>query len=316
MYTGEDDIDGPLETNRLIQVSCEKIVNSRNERGGAKLHRNLMIVHLIRKARSHTMRSAVGYPYPSCAEANSFVYGSPSSDIYQNSSDCQSNPSCYSGQLRNASEHLYNAYNSSHYGHSEFSMELSDEMDYAIPLEPIKLRFVGNEVPMESGELLELKQSEVPKNGSLLYGEQQTEISSVQMSSLPHFGDELQQSTSYLSENIEEVRELPAAEDDNGCFVDDGDDEETEECQLSETSGRRKRKTSMTCLAASDSSSAKKCCVEEHQLTGLISVFNSGLTVVADQILPRTPAANLLPPASDQIVPSLMHLACSPLICK
>lgn len=195
-------------------------------------------------------------------------------------------------------------------------MELSDEMDYAIPLEPIKLRFVGNEVPMESGELLELKQSEVPKNGSLLYGEQQTEISSVQMSSLPHFGDELQQSTSYLSENIEEVRELPAAEDDNGCFVDDGDDEETEECQLSETSGRRKRKTSMTCLAASDSSSAKKCCVEEHQLTGLISVFNSGLTVVADQILPRTPAANLLPPASDQIVPSLMHLACSPLICK
>lgn len=56
MYTGEDDIDGPLETNRLIQVSCEKIVNSRNERGGAKLHRNLMIVHLIRKARSHTMR--------------------------------------------------------------------------------------------------------------------------------------------------------------------------------------------------------------------------------------------------------------------
>lgn len=57
------------------------------------------------------VRSAVGYPYPSCAEANSFVYGSPSSDIYQNSSDCQSNPSCYSGQLRNASEHLYNAYN-------------------------------------------------------------------------------------------------------------------------------------------------------------------------------------------------------------
>lgn len=41
---------------RLIQVSFAKIVNSKNERGGARLHKNLLILHLLQKARSEQRR--------------------------------------------------------------------------------------------------------------------------------------------------------------------------------------------------------------------------------------------------------------------
>ena len=77
---------------------------------------------------------------------------------------------------------------------------------------------------------------------------------------------------------------------------------------------RRKRKTSMSrspypCVA-------KKFCVEERQLSGLISVFNSGLSVVADQLLPRSGSSPLLQQSSEQLVPSLVRIAYNPLICK
>jgi hypothetical protein len=41
---------------RFIRLSCEKIVKARQERGGSKLHRNLLVVQLLRKARTDTKR--------------------------------------------------------------------------------------------------------------------------------------------------------------------------------------------------------------------------------------------------------------------
>ncbi|VDK20522.1 unnamed protein product, partial [Anisakis simplex] len=54
-HTNSDDrYDEIIENevcNRLIRLSCDKMVNSKHERGGAKLHRNLLILHLLRRAR-------------------------------------------------------------------------------------------------------------------------------------------------------------------------------------------------------------------------------------------------------------------------
>lgn len=36
---------------QLIKVSCVKMLNSRNERGGAKLHKNLLILNVLKTAR-------------------------------------------------------------------------------------------------------------------------------------------------------------------------------------------------------------------------------------------------------------------------
>lgn len=43
--------------HKLIQMSFAKIVNSKHERGGAKLHKNLLILHLLQKARTEHRRS-------------------------------------------------------------------------------------------------------------------------------------------------------------------------------------------------------------------------------------------------------------------
>jgi hypothetical protein len=52
-------IEKEIETEicqRFIRLSCEKMLNARHERGGAKLHRNLLILHLLRKARTESKR--------------------------------------------------------------------------------------------------------------------------------------------------------------------------------------------------------------------------------------------------------------------
>lgn len=59
MHSSSTDVDELIETevcNRLISLSCAKMVNSKNERGGAKLRRNLLILHLLRRARSEQHR--------------------------------------------------------------------------------------------------------------------------------------------------------------------------------------------------------------------------------------------------------------------
>uniref|UniRef100_A0A915HZU4 Uncharacterized protein n=1 Tax=Romanomermis culicivorax TaxID=13658 RepID=A0A915HZU4_ROMCU len=45
-----DDLASMCE--RLIQVSFSKIVSSKSERGGAKLRKNLLILHLLQRART------------------------------------------------------------------------------------------------------------------------------------------------------------------------------------------------------------------------------------------------------------------------
>jgi hypothetical protein len=55
----EEEIDDSSSTKpyqeemceKLIQLSFAKIVNSKSERGGARLHKNLLILHLLQKAR-------------------------------------------------------------------------------------------------------------------------------------------------------------------------------------------------------------------------------------------------------------------------
>lgn len=40
--------------HRFVKLSCEKMVISRSSRSGARLHRNLLILHLLKKARNNT----------------------------------------------------------------------------------------------------------------------------------------------------------------------------------------------------------------------------------------------------------------------
>lgn len=73
------DVDELIETevcNRLIRLSCAKMVNSKNERGGAKLHRSLLILHLLRRARSEQNRCGfVHFWFFSCSHLCLFVTG-------------------------------------------------------------------------------------------------------------------------------------------------------------------------------------------------------------------------------------------------
>lgn len=77
---------------------------------------------------------------------------------------------------------------------------------------------------------------------------------------------------------------------------------------------RRKRKTSSQRIQPP--CSAKKSCVEERQLNGLISVFNSGLTVVADHLACPASTSVTLQDTTRPIGSSFMHIACNPLICN
>ncbi|KAI1723632.1 immediate early response protein (IER) domain-containing protein [Ditylenchus destructor] len=47
---------------RFVRLSCEKMIASRNSRGGARLHRNLLILHLLRKAR-HSTKMAIKHKW-------------------------------------------------------------------------------------------------------------------------------------------------------------------------------------------------------------------------------------------------------------
>lgn len=58
---------GPEELcERLVQLSFAKIINSRNEKGGAKLRKNLLILHLLQRARlEQRSRSEYSPPFAS-----------------------------------------------------------------------------------------------------------------------------------------------------------------------------------------------------------------------------------------------------------
>lgn len=40
--------------HRFVRISCEKMIASRNSRSGVRLHRNLLILHMLRKVRNDT----------------------------------------------------------------------------------------------------------------------------------------------------------------------------------------------------------------------------------------------------------------------
>lgn len=66
MNNTSSDVDEIIENevcNRLIRLSCAKMVNSKHERGGAKLHRNLLILHLLRRARNEQKRSLIFFSW-------------------------------------------------------------------------------------------------------------------------------------------------------------------------------------------------------------------------------------------------------------
>lgn len=100
----------------------------------------------------------------------------------------------------------------------------------------------------------------------------------------------------------------------NNGEVEEDRDSGSDSLSLATPLHHRKRKTSA--LRSPSSCNVKKCCVEERQLTGLISVFNSGLSVVADQFLARPTVSSV---SSLQQTPkqinSFIHITCNPLIC-
>lgn len=48
-----------LECTKVMQISFEKIVSSKQQRGGARLHRNLMVLHVLQKARDQARQRLI-----------------------------------------------------------------------------------------------------------------------------------------------------------------------------------------------------------------------------------------------------------------
>jgi len=53
-----------LECTKVMQISFEKIVASKQQRGGARLHRNLMVLHVLQRARDQARQSAFSFISP------------------------------------------------------------------------------------------------------------------------------------------------------------------------------------------------------------------------------------------------------------
>lgn len=297
MYSSAADVDELIETevcSRLIRLSCAKMVNSKNERGGAKLHRNLLILHLLRRARSEQNKPMVAAPdllnltpREDCSGAVSVAFTAP---ILQ----CTDNPQMYS--------------------------------------------HTGEQIVYENGinPYFDLTDSNSMRNGTncdsgpniLVENNTNSRALSEDLFQLQFESDRIQLDVALASQEPRDS-EIPmmisaplpiecSLCEGNSCafipeqasFFDNAEDEGNYELN---NSRQRKRKTSMS--QSCSSTTPKKCCVEERQFTGLMSVFNSGLSVVADQLLPRPATGPLLQPASDQLVPSLVRIACNPLIC-
>ena len=290
------DVDELIETevcNRLISLSCAKMVNSKNERGGAKLRRNLLILHLLRRARSEQNRPPVVVPdvmslppQETCPQTPSVAFSPPilhcpdGSGMY-----CQTG-----GQV------LYETGMGSYYDYvNSESMKNDCNCDPVVDM----LANSSNNSAVMSDEYFQLQFKNEEMQLEVKLGGERPENSGFPMMVSAPMPLEC---SMYGNEQCDYSAEQSSSYDN------DEDDEGFDPC----TSRQRKRKTSMS--QSCTSTTAKKCCVEERQFTGLMSVFNSGLSVVADHLIPRTPAGTLLPPPSDQLVP-LVRIPCNPLIC-
>lgn len=313
------DVDEIIETevcNRLIRLSCAKMVNSKHERGGAKLHRNLLILHLLRRARNEQKRfpsSPEGVvssadsnylPTQIVVEPSSVNFSAEEDDDVsaggENDSEkdgIEENPESKNGQLLDLSSCKKDSPPSVTVDPVEFSVRDEDDIDCStLRLEPLQLPFATDAI--EAEEL-----SETSKSSLLVVPDLSPELPLISCSERAADNNDDRPPSSFV-----------ASEDEQSSSGSDEDDDDSE-APLQIPQRRRKRKTSAPRVLPP--CNPKKCCVEERQLTGLISVFNSGLSVVADQFLPRsTVGSPLLQQAPDQLVPSLVCITCNPLICK
>lgn len=318
--TSTTDVDEIIETevcNRLIRLSCAKMVNSKHERGGAKLHRNLLILHLLRRARNEQKRFPSSSPEgmmssPDSSYMPTQVVVEPSpvnfsaeededdavgSDEDEEKDDIEGKSKIGNGQLLDLSSCRTNLSPSVVVDPVEFSVRDEDDIDCStLRLEPLQLPFATDAI--EAEEL-----SETSKSSLLVVPDLSPELPLISCPEPAVKNDDDQPPSLFV-----------ASEDEQSSSGSDEDDEDSE-APLQIPQRRRKRKTSAPRVLPP--CNPKKCCVEERQLTGLISVFNSGLSVVADQFLPRsTVGSPLLQQANDQLVPSLVCITCNPLICK
>uniref|UniRef100_A0A0M3IM06 Immediate early response 2 n=1 Tax=Ascaris lumbricoides TaxID=6252 RepID=A0A0M3IM06_ASCLU len=322
MNNTSSDVDEIIENevcNRLIRLSCAKMVNSKHERGGAKLHRNLLILHLLRRARNEQKRSAPSSPddldsHSELCSMSADITESTQSDVSGGAKDVDVDQfGKEAGQLLDlscSSRADITAGNDP----IELHVRDDDEVDYStLSLEPLLLPFGTDAV--EAEELSDMSKSSptvVPELSPDLCGHLPL-IASEQLQ--PH---SLAETASVVRFDAD-VNEQPpmcfvTSEDEHDPSSSSGsdDDDEADGHQLA-PQRRRKRKTSSP--RVQPPCTAKKCCVEERHLTGLISVFNSGLSVVADQFMSRSQPNPLLQQTPDQLVPSIMRIACNPLIC-
>uniref|UniRef100_A0A0R3RKT0 SERTA domain-containing protein n=1 Tax=Elaeophora elaphi TaxID=1147741 RepID=A0A0R3RKT0_9BILA len=350
-----NDVDEIIETevcNRLIRLSCAKMVNSKSERGGAKLHRNLLILHLLRRARDEQKRfpmfanDSEWVEEPRFAESSMMMLHanpvptldtySPSQYIDVDDEEDEMDDVDY-GNADEDATHLLDL------SKNHEPMHLSSSCDGLVKHEPIEFGY----------STLRLAPLQYTFAGPDMYGMDETTAQQHMYSdstSLPdlYFSEDMISSQSAIQHAKEREGMEAFATDklkrDSGfdCLTISADtvvppvsesgsddeevcscisDDETEEDRdsvngsfPSTTSHHRKRKTSALHLPSS--CNVKKCCVEERQLTGLISVFNSGLSVVADQLLARPTASSV---SSLQQTPkqinSFIHITCNPLIC-
>uniref|UniRef100_A0A915Q000 Uncharacterized protein n=1 Tax=Setaria digitata TaxID=48799 RepID=A0A915Q000_9BILA len=356
------DVDEIIETevcNRLIRLSCAKMVNAKSERGGAKLHRNLLILHLLRRARDEQKRFPMftndpeWTKEPKLAESSMMLHASneiPASDTYSTSryvdiglEDDESGMN--DGDDENEDEsatHLLDLSKNHEPMHLDngcdsLGKQEQIEFDYStLRLAPLHYTFTNPEmygvdetisaqqhIYSESSSLPDIYFSEEMISSHPVVGQQIKEKEGEDLEELGMQESKQHSGFDYFAVSagpvVAPVSDSTSDEEEVGSCSSDSEDEESGDSgngSLCPTfpPHRRKRKTSALHLPSS--CSIKKCCVEERQLTGLISVFNSGLSVVADQFLARPPSSTVsaLQQTPKQIN-SFIHITCNPLIC-
>ncbi|VDN07263.1 unnamed protein product [Thelazia callipaeda] len=348
-----NDVDEIIETevcNRLIRLSCAKMVSSKTERGGAKLHRNLLILHLLRKARDEQKRFPMFSNEVEWAKEST----APESPKMLEESNLTSSLDAYSSSQYldvsgDNSAHMMNetkGEGSTHLldlsrSHEPMPIDIGDDFDVKqeqsefeyspFRLSPLHYAFSAPEL-YGVNEVTATQQHMYGESASLsdVYFSEQMISSQPLINELP---DEMEaeefpkerliSDSDYSSVSTDAVVPPYTETSSNDEFSPYASDEDYDDEEGSGSNSfppknyshrRRKRKTSA--LRVTAPCNAKKCCVEERQLTGLISVFNSGLSVVADQLLahPASSAVSPLQQSQKQINP-FMHITCNSVIC-
>uniref|UniRef100_A0A914ZJY2 SERTA domain-containing protein n=1 Tax=Parascaris univalens TaxID=6257 RepID=A0A914ZJY2_PARUN len=256
MSNTSSDVDEIIENevcNRLIRLSCAKMVNSKHERGGAKLHRNLLILHLLRRARNEQKRSTPSSP-DDLDSSSELCSGSADTTESAQSSVSGDAKDVGVDQFGKETDHLLDLSCSSHAditaGNDPIELHVrdDDEVDYStLSLEPLLLPFGTDAV---------------------------------------------------------EAEELSDMSSD--------DDDEADGHQLA-PQRRRKRKTSSP--RVQPPCTAKKCLCERASPDRSYLGVQLRSVGCCRSVHVRSQPNPLLPQTPDQLVPSIMRIACNPLIC-